>query len=74
MQDARLENRGQPAVPVSKKQEVLRTSNFFPKSLQSAHDFRIWLFLDAGTKKELCLFKYARFAKDLFCKKTSFLP
>ncbi len=32
-----------------------RTSNFFPKSLQSAHRFRIWLFLDPGTKKELHL-------------------
>ena len=29
-----------------------RTSNFFPKSLQSAHRFRIWLLLDPGTKKE----------------------
>ena len=29
-----------------------RTSNFFPKSLQSAHRFPIWLFLDPGTKKE----------------------
>ncbi len=40
-----------------------RTSNFFPKSLQSAHRFRIWLFLDPRTKKEWCL----NFAEDLFC-------
>ena len=120
-EDARFENGGQPAVPVSKKQEVLRllpfyfssrtdrgairphfsqnetsvrkdftnhkitsflssglntplfftpcmeagceknlrfssrsprTSSFFPKSLQAAHRFQIWLFLDSETKKE----------------------
>ena len=42
-----------------------RTSNFFPKSLQSAHRFRIWLFLDPGTKKESCL----NFVENLFCDK-----
>ena len=30
----------------------LRTSSFFPKSLQSACRFPIWLFLDSETKKE----------------------
>ena len=43
----------------------LRTSNFFPKSLQAAHRFQIWLFLGFGIKKELCL----NFAEDLFCNK-----
>ncbi len=28
-----------------------RTSSFFPKSLQAAHRFRIWLFLDSEIKK-----------------------
>ena len=43
----------------------LRTSNFFPKSLQSAHRFRIWLFLDPGTEKEY----YLNFVEDLLCNK-----
>ncbi len=29
-----------------------RTSNFFPKSLQTAHSFRICLFLDTETKRK----------------------
>ena len=45
-----------------------RTSSFFPKSLQAAHHFRIWLFLDSGTKKEWCL----TFAENLFRNKNSY--
>ena len=36
----------------------LRTSNFFPKSLQAAHRFRIWLFFGFGTKKWYQLFLF----------------
>ena len=31
----------------------VRTSNFFPKSLQAVHSFRIWLFFDPETKSKM---------------------
>ncbi len=42
-----------------------RTSNFFSKSLQVAHRFRIWLFLDPETKKEA----FPNVTENLFCNK-----
>ncbi len=47
-----------------------RTSNFFPKSLQSARCFQIWLFLDPGTKKNRfqMLLKICHVRKYCFCR------